>query len=971
MNRKKHPTFDEYMMTKRSKLNEQFQNIPSKNVTEIFKGISVYVNGMTDPDATEIRRLMKIHGGCFETYYSRNKVTHVIASQLSFSKQQQWTVKQPIVSAAWITESIGQNRLLPYQKYLISRKEAFRNYIHQPLTAADPEFVKEFFSKSRLHLISSMANEMKNYVYAKQQKDGIVFKRDSIVQYIHVDIDSFFASVAIRDNPDLKGKPVVVTHSSRANDNSHADIASCSYEARFKGVRNGMWVGQAMKICPNLVCVPYDFEAYSTTSRAFYDRILHYARTQLDTCYVEAVSCDEAILCIASKFSHERYADVLSSIELWIFISVLSALAKITYYFYFLLLNTFANVDANDLKVQIEQATNGCTCSLGVGKSRVLARLALRMAKPNGVYFGQEDLLDKTLMKDLPGIGYSLIEKIETAVCSHSLTCSALKEHLTKERLKSIVGEKYGVLQESGKDNMKLTSYEPKKTHSVTINYGVRIVSNSEFRTFIDSLSVELCSRLQYVALYESTKKIMLRVTLRKRHPQAPVVTQKYMGLGRVEEVSGSSLIKASKDPGYISRKVQLCIKRDEKLSQVPVQTLSANFTKSRKCDNEEAIFKQERPLSIQQSLLIKPIPQGYSLLGHSLSDNENRTFYSSVPHVSQPESRAIDPNQSQIIGLEEVIISPLSHLLQQLPSSTEICKQLCDLWNIQIESAFELSLKLIDILVESKRYDVLSDVLVTLLRQSSCRVDKEPILKFLCDYGFEVTYPPKDDREMWLKCFKARKREYEQSPGQSSNVQYFIGHTMPLNQSVFTNSSMIPSGRIIPHNNPNLFQVPLQTVPYMVPVWKAYLPYMYYPFTWTSTIPLMYFPGYNNPRLRHLQSVAKWNNYQDNGISSSDDSTILDVYTAKPLINQEMKIDQSSSVRQSQCTKRIPMEYRVETHNLYTREPRAMPKRVPTPFPLTCAVQPIRGKSKVKSRLNGKSVSDPRCSKSDHSRTE
>lgn len=111
---------------------------------------------------------------------------------------------------------------------------------------------------------------------------------------MHIDMDCFFVSVGLRKRPDLKNKPVAVTHArgSKGSVNrpgadmaaetalymerlpegyfsrldtldehsSMSEIASCSYEARQFGVKNGMFLGAALKLCPELKTIPYDFE---------------------------------------------------------------------------------------------------------------------------------------------------------------------------------------------------------------------------------------------------------------------------------------------------------------------------------------------------------------------------------------------------------------------------------------------------------------------------------------------------------------------------------------------------------------------------------------------------------------------------------------------------------------------------------------------------------------------------------------
>jgi DNA repair protein REV1 len=161
-------------------------------------------------------------------------------------------------------------------------------------------------------------------------------------------MDCFFVSVGLRNYPHLVGKPVAVTHSkgqpgsgSRSNsesikieiaeyekrrnktvalnddeDISHdhdkiknvpdiygggggggggggmsmAAIASCSYEARARGVKNGTVMGSALKLCPDLQTIPYDFESYQQVAKTLYDTVAQY------TLDIQAVSCDEMLV---------------------------------------------------------------------------------------------------------------------------------------------------------------------------------------------------------------------------------------------------------------------------------------------------------------------------------------------------------------------------------------------------------------------------------------------------------------------------------------------------------------------------------------------------------------------------------------------------------------------------------------------------------------------------------------------------
>ena len=155
---------------------------------------------------------------------------------------------------------------------------------------------------------------------------------------LHVDMDAFYASVAIRDRPDLIGTPVVVGGGYRGV------VLSATYEARAYGVRSGMPMTRARRLCPDAEVVAPDYDTFTSVSTAVMETFRRV------TPLVEVLSLDEAFL------------DVRGSTRR------LGGPADI----------------AEGLRATIHDE-QGITCSVGVATTPSLAKLASRRAKPDGV----------------------------------------------------------------------------------------------------------------------------------------------------------------------------------------------------------------------------------------------------------------------------------------------------------------------------------------------------------------------------------------------------------------------------------------------------------------------------------------------------------------------------------------------------------------------------------------------------------
>jgi DNA polymerase-4 len=180
---------------------------------------------------------------------------------------------------------------------------------------------------------------------------------------IHVDMDAFYASVEMLDNPQLKGRCVIVGGTS-----NRGVVSAASYEARKYGVHSAMPVFQAKRLCPQGVFIPPRMSRYKTVSRSIMAILKTFSPL------VEIVSIDEA------------YLDMQGSPQ------NMGTSRKI----------------ASTIKKKIHTQT-GLTCSVGMAPVRFLAKIASDMEKPDGltIIYPAEvpDFIDRLLIQKVPGIG--------------------------------------------------------------------------------------------------------------------------------------------------------------------------------------------------------------------------------------------------------------------------------------------------------------------------------------------------------------------------------------------------------------------------------------------------------------------------------------------------------------------------------------------------------------------------------------
>ena len=190
---------------------------------------------------------------------------------------------------------------------------------------------------------------------------------------IHVDMDAFYASVEQRDDPALRGRPVVVGGSP----DSRGVVCAASYEARVFGVRSAMPTSRAARLCPDAVFVPPDFSRYKEASEGLHAILRDYADA------IEPLSLDEA------------YLDVTDD---------KAGLGS-------------ATLTAQAIRRRVQETLN-LTCSAGVAPLKFVAKIASDVNKPDGLTVVAPGQV-RAFLKPLPierlwGVGPATAERIRS-----------------------------------------------------------------------------------------------------------------------------------------------------------------------------------------------------------------------------------------------------------------------------------------------------------------------------------------------------------------------------------------------------------------------------------------------------------------------------------------------------------------------------------------------------------------------------
>ncbi|HUI86242.1 MAG TPA: DNA polymerase IV [Nitrososphaerales archaeon] len=287
----------------------------------------------------------------------------------------------------------------------------------------------------------------------------------------HVDFDAFYVSVEMRENPALRGLPVVVGADPEGG-KARGVVVACSYEARGFGLHSGMPISQAYRLCPQAVYMRPNFDLYERVSEEVMETLKGHADQ------FEQVGIDEAFLDVSRKVATAAEAEAL----------------------------------ALELKKTVREAHH-LTCSVGIAPNKSSAKIASDRKKPDGLtlvpFDGVEDFLKPLGVSVVPGIG----RKTQEFLNSKGIETIGQLQAIEGRQLVRWFGKNgvwlWGVVH--GKENIEVRQQTLPRSLSVERTFKQDLLDFQAVRREARSAASELIGRIRSQHLSYRTGGIKIR----------------------------------------------------------------------------------------------------------------------------------------------------------------------------------------------------------------------------------------------------------------------------------------------------------------------------------------------------------------------------------------------------------------------------------------------------------------------------
>ena len=290
---------------------------------------------------------------------------------------------------------------------------------------------------------------------------------------LNLDLDAFYASVEQRDKQSLRGKPVVV-----GGVGPRGVVATASYEARRFGIRSAMSTAEARARCPHAAFLGTRFAVYHEASAA----VMTVLRAV--SALVEPLSLDEAYVDLAAATSSRDLSP--------------TGLAAV----------------AAELKAAVHDVTGGLTASVGIASSKLVAKIASELDKPDGAVVvptgTEQELMRPMGVRVLPGVGPATAARLHQVGVD---TVSDLQQ-LSESELTRVLGQSHGAglyLLSRGIDRRRVEAHREVKSISVEDTFEHDLVEPTVLAAIVDRHARQVAHRLGEARLSGRTVTVKVR----------------------------------------------------------------------------------------------------------------------------------------------------------------------------------------------------------------------------------------------------------------------------------------------------------------------------------------------------------------------------------------------------------------------------------------------------------------------------
>lgn len=285
---------------------------------------------------------------------------------------------------------------------------------------------------------------------------------------LHLDMDAFFAAVEQLDNPELRGRPVIVGGGERGV------VATASYEARVYGIHSAMPSATARKLCPHAVFLRGRYARYKELSHKVMETLRRFSPI------VQAASIDEAYLDVGEFLRSNRAAPEFVALQ---------------------------------IQKSVFAATGGLTCSIGIAPVKFLAKICSDINKPAGIYILRPEEMDEFLtglpVEKLPGVG----KRMRASLNALGVTRVGQLRDLTLEFMSSRYGKWGAALHERafGVDPRTVHENNPAKSESVECTFRQDISRREELENAMSRHAEKIAATLKKRSLKGRTVTVKIK----------------------------------------------------------------------------------------------------------------------------------------------------------------------------------------------------------------------------------------------------------------------------------------------------------------------------------------------------------------------------------------------------------------------------------------------------------------------------